>query len=217
MRHRIVGVALALAALSRPTNAQIARRQQPIEPQWWTSVGLGVFQSQAVDDGRTASTWDFGSTVQWRATVERTLDRGTALGVAATFARAPLTYSSDSFQPTSCTSCDADANVTQVMATFHAGGASPGFHQVIEIGLGATIYSGFRARGDGRKLDPGSDADPAFALGYGFGYGIGEFTQLEVVQDLAASMHESTGLPADANTLIRSWTTRLGVRVALGR
>lgn len=217
MRQRIVGVALALAALSWPADAQIARRQQPFEPQWWTSVGVGVFQSQAVDDGSTASTWDFGNTVQWRATLERTIDRSTALGVEATFARTPLTYTSDSFQPTSCASCDADANVTQIMATFHAGGAYPGFHQVIEIGLGATVYSGFRARSDGHKLAPASDADPAFSLGYGFGYGIGEFTQLELVQALAASIHQSTGLPADANTLIRSWTTRIGVRVALGR
>lgn len=220
MRHGMIGAALALAALSWPggarAGAQVVERQAAFVPQWWTSIGVGTFQSQPVDDGSTSSSWDFGNTVQWRASLERSLDRGSTLGVAATFASVPLTYSSNGILPTSCASCDASANITQVMAAFHAGGANRGFHQVIEIALGATIYSGFHARGDGQKLAPSSDADPAFALGYGFGYGISEFTQVEVVEDLAASLHQRTGLPASANTTIRSYTTRLGVRVALG-
>lgn len=218
MRQWIVGLALAVAALASPprADAQVARQQATWSPQWWTSLGLGLFQSQPVQDGATSSTWDFGSTVQWRATLERELDRGSALGLAMTFVRAPVTYSSDSPLPNSCAHCDADANITQVLATFHAGGGL-GFHQVIELGLGATIYSGFRARSDGRALAPGSDADPAFAIGYGFGYGVGENTQVEFVQELAASLHQSTGLAAGTNTAIRSYTTRLGVRVALGR
>lgn len=218
MRQRIVGIALTLMAVWWPAraDAQFGRQQAAWSPQWWTSVGLGMFQSQPVDDGSTSSSWDFGSTVQWRATLERELDRGSAIGLAMTFARAPLTYASSSSLANSCASCDADANITQVLATFHAGGARAGFHQVIELGLGATIYSGFRARSDGHALAPGSDADPAFAIGYGFGYGVGENTEVEAVQEVAASMHQSTGLAAGTNTVIRSYTTRLGVRIAVG-
>ena len=176
-------------------------------------------QLSDVLDGTTESQWLFGNTVQYRVSLETPLQFGTTIGLTGAFARVPLTYRSLSgIGPSGCTTvCDADATVTQVAATLHAGGGGIlGFHQVIDIAIGATGYSGFRARSSGARLPPTKlDADFIASLGYGFGYSLSPDMHITLVQEGAITMHQRTGVAAGENTLGRQYVTRLGVRFGL--
>jgi 2-methylcitrate dehydratase PrpD len=140
-----------------------------------------------------------------------------AIGVAATFARVPLTYRSFG-SGAGCASCDADASVTQILAMFHNGGSTLGFHQVLEIAAGATAYSSFRERDSGTKLPPTSpDFDLTFSFGYGFGFGVTQNLQVQIVQDFGLALHQSTGLAGGESRTAQLYVTRIGARYALGR
>lgn len=217
---RLLTPAIAVALLSSSAGAQIIRApQQPRERTAWTSLSFGFMQLDDVVDGTTGSQWLFGSTVQYRATIEKTVQRGSTIGMSGSFARVPLTYVPlTGVAPVECDpSCDADATVTQLFATFHAGaGGIIGFHQVIDLGVGATGYSSFRARNAGTKLPPTTlDADLTISIGYGFGYSLSPDMQVDLVQEYVLSMHQRTGLAGGEGTLGRHYTTRLGVRFGL--
>ena len=182
-------------------------------------LAVGLMQLSHVQDGSTGSDWLFGNAVQYRVSLETPIQPGTTIGVTGAFARVPLTYQSNSVAgPSGCGfACDADATVTQLAATLHAGtGNIIGFHQVIDISIGAMGYSGFRARTSGARLPPTKlDADFLASLGYGFGYSLSPDMHITLVQEASISLHQRTGVSAGENTMGRQYITRLGVRFGL--
>ena len=211
---------LALATLvPAAASAQIIRRPgMPFqEPTTFISFGVGHVQSWTVHDSRDAanSTWDFGDATQFAVAVERSFGAGVTMGVEGTTARVPVHYGAleggDVFFQT-----DADARVSQAMATLHLSSGRQ-FHTVLELSGGATLYSDFKARGTGATIGPRSmDADFSYGFGYGAGYNFTPRFSLDVVQDQITSLHQSSGLSAGTPTSARLTSTRLIARIGLG-
>ena len=179
------------------------------------SFSVGVMDMSAVHDGSTNSDWQFGNSVQYRISLEMPIQFQSTIGISGSFARVPLTYVPlDGIGTTGCPgSCDADATVTQLLATFHAGGGAIGFHQILDLSLGATGYSGFRARLSGERLAPMQlDADITGGIGYGFGYTLSPDMQITLVQEGFLSVHQRTGVAGNEDTIGRQFVLRLGTR-----
>lgn len=227
MRRSLIAIALT-CAIGNVTGAQIARRSagQPA-PTTWMSFSVGVMDLSAVHDGSTDSNWEFGNAVAYRISLEMPIQNQSTIGISGAFARVPLTYVPHSVvsvdlvpgasEPAGCFAlCDADATVTQLVATFHAGRNGLGFHQVIDLSLGATGYSAFRARSSGARLPPTQlDADLLTGIGYGFGYAFSPDMQITLVQEGFLSVHQRTNLAGNANSLGRQFVLRLGTRFGL--
>jgi hypothetical protein len=206
----VVGLWLGSATLAQ---AQIIqgpgiRTRGPLA---WTSLGIGWMQLGGLVDGESNATWDFGSAPQWRASLEFPLGRGASIGGMATTARVPLIYSGG-LGANSCVSCDADANVSQFMATLHIGGGS-GFHQVIDVSAGTTVFSNFRSTG-GTKLGGKAVTDWTFGIGYGFGYSLSDRMSIMIVQDYGLIIHKRQS--GSTNNTAQQSTLRIGARYGLG-
>jgi hypothetical protein len=218
--HRFLPL-VALALLASSADAQIIRlpKNRSGEPAFWASASIGLLQLQRVDDGTTQSRWDFGSAVQFRASLEYAISRGNSVGVSGTFARAPLTYipvnDPGPLPGGSCDiSCDAKADLTAIVGTFHSGGGL-GFHQVIELSAGALMYRNFKTDA-GEELPPKKDTDFNFTLGYGFGYTVNRTLQIDLVQDAILALHQREGLSGSGRTTNQQYVTRIGVRLGAG-
>jgi hypothetical protein len=212
-------VILGTVVCAASASAQIIRQpQRAPQPSGWTSVSVGILYPLTVHDGTTASEWQFGNAVQYRVSVEMPLQNQATLGISGAFARVPLTYVPLSGNlSTSCfSSCDADATVTQLYAIFHAGGSPIGFHQVLDLAVGATGYSSFRERRTGEKLAPTKlDADFSLAFGYGFGYTLAPGMEINLVSEGSLTVHQRTGVAGGEDTLGRLIVLRLGMRFGL--
>jgi hypothetical protein len=185
------------------------------EPSGWFTAGAALVQPWSVADGATGSRWEFGDAMQYSASLEKTLSGGASLGVRGTYARVPLTYRSTG-AAAEIVQTDADARVSQLFATVHVANGD-GFHTVLELTAGATVYHDFRDRAQGTKLAPDKpDADFTFALGYGFGYAFSRKFSIDVVQDLTTVLHQKTGLAAGDKSSARINGTRLVARFGLG-
>lgn len=213
---RCSSIALAASVLLASTaHAQIGRAPTRRQPSLtWVSASVGVMELSDVQDGSTDSEWVFGNTILYRLSVELPIENQSTFGISGAFARVPLRYQPLGIINPACSpSCDADATVTQLMATFHAGRTGLGFHQIIDISLGAVGYSGFRARASGERLPPRQlDADLAGGIGYGFGYALSPDMQITLVQEGFLTVHQRTGLDSGANTVGRQFVLRLGTR-----
>ena len=213
--------ALVTLALAAPlAHAQIMRvPQRSSEPVVWGSLSAGFYQfGNDIHDGRTASVWRFGSAVQYRGSAELDVGNGGAVGMAVGYANAPLTYFRTSAGTGSdcVTACDAHAQVWTVMGTFHMGGGI-GFHQIIDLSAGTTIYRDFRADGSNAQIGPESpDKDLSISVGYGFGWGFSNRLQVMLVQDAAYTMHQRDGVSGSQSSNSQQFTTRLGARFGLG-
>ncbi|HKW11963.1 MAG TPA: hypothetical protein VJO33_16375 [Gemmatimonadaceae bacterium] len=214
--HRATVVALAIACVGADARAQIIRPAARVpEPKTWMSFSVGVMDMSAVHDGSTNSDWEFGNAVQYRISLEMPIQFQSTIGISGSFARVPLTYVPlDGIGTIGCAgSCDADATVTQLLATFHAGRSVIGFHQVLDLSLGATGYSGFRARISGERLRPMQlDADLTGGIGYGFGYTFSPDMQITLVQEGFLTVHQRTGVAGNEDTIGRQFVLRLGTR-----
>jgi hypothetical protein len=200
--------------------AQVMRvPQRSSIPVVWGSLSAGFLQfDRDIVDGRTESVWRWGSALSYRGSVEMDVGNSGSAGVAVSMADAPLTYESFSgTAPAQCSPrCDAHAQVWTIMANFHMGGGV-GFHQIINLSAGTTVYRDFRTDADGTTLEPSSpDKDISLAIGYGFGWGFGTRTQLMLVQDAAYTLHQRDGLSGNQNSNSTLYTTRLGLRIGLG-
>jgi hypothetical protein len=212
MRIRSLTVLLALCMPVSMLDGQIIRTGR-LEPQTWVSAGVGLLQSQTIEDYKTGTTWDFGTIVQWRGGIERTLRNGGAIGLVGALARPTFAYSGGLG---GCDPCDAHGSVFQALAAFRSGGGL-GFHQVIELYAGVTGFSNLRHSETEERLVPTETVlDPTFAVGYGFAYGFGRGTQLVLVQEVGAMLHRRDDAPSGANTLRQFQQTRIGLRVGLG-
>jgi hypothetical protein len=195
--------------------AQIIRQPsgpRQFEPRNWASAGIGLQQGWTVFDGATDSRWDIGDTQTYFLGAEHVVTGGVTAGVRASTASASLRYLNRATNLVT----DADARVSQALGVVHITSGRP-LHSVIELGAGATFYSGFKARGTGARLAPNStDTDFTFVLGYGIGYAFSRTFQLDVVQDLATSLHQKSGLQAGDDSSARISITRFVARVAVG-
>jgi len=192
------------------------------EPNTWVTLGAGFFTGNGVNDGRTESTWDFGSSTnfQYRASLEKTIGDRASIGLIGTYVRVPFMYSSTAVIPPSngatCGTCEAHLDMITLSLGFHIGGG-PGFHQVIEGNGGVARYSGLKRDSDGADLAPtGGNLDPIFSFGYGFGYGFGQNTQINLVQDLGIALHEKDGLANGVRNTNSVRTLRFTARFGFG-
>ena len=208
--RRLFFIILALSAASS-AGAQIIRPRYGLQqPKAWVSLGAGAQQGFTVNDGSTGNVWQFGNGTQYIATLEKAFSGGNTVGLKGTHSKVPLRYSG------SALTTDADANVSSLVGVVHIAGGT-GFHSVLELSAGATMYSNFRAQNDGRKLEPAApDYDFSFAFGYGFGYSFNSRFSIDIVQDLTTSIHQKTGLNAGDDTTVRLHTTRVMGRFGLG-
>ncbi len=201
---------------SHGAEAQIIQsRFQVGQPTAFLSLGAGLQQGWAVNDGATNTLWQFSDATQYVASLEKALSGGASVGLRGTYAKVPMVYRSlvggDVLVPQ-----DADADVSQLFGTLHVANGR-GFHSVLELSAGATMYSKFTARSDGRRLNAASnDLDFTFAFGYGFGYAFSPNFSVDVVQDVATSLHQKTGLSAGQESSTRLHSTRLVGRFGFG-
>jgi len=207
-------------------NAQMPRRPSAYtnNPDYWITVGVAGFQPNVVNDGVTASKWDFGNSTdfQYRGSIEKGGSNGASFGLSGSWAHVPFVYSSTGVGvgPTGgiqCASCDAHLDMMTLIATFHSG-AGIGLHQVLELNGGVVAYRNLKRDSDGAKLAPsGGNIDPLFALGYGFGYGLSDRTNLDLVWDyFAFAIHERKGLSNGTSNTNRMPGLRVSLRMGFG-
>ncbi len=210
-------------------SAQMPRRPSAYtnNPGFWITAGVAGFQPTAVNDGATASNWNFGNSTdfQYRGSIEKGGSNGSSFGFSGSWAHVPFVYSSTGlvFAPTGsgggaqCSSCDAHLDLMTLVASFHSG-AGIGFHQVLELNGGVVAYRNLKRDSDGAKLAPsGGNIDPLFALGYGLGYGLSDRTNLDLISDyFAFAIHERKGLSNGTSNTNRMPGLRLSLRMGFG-
>jgi hypothetical protein len=219
----------ALMFIAGSLSAQIRRSPREYktnDPDVWVSAGIGGFRANAVNDGVTASTWNFGNAtnLQYRGSLEKGMDNGASFGIAGSYARVPFAYSADLAKPlpanesgTRCLSCNAHLDMTTLVLTFHAGTGS-GFHQVVELNGGVVMYGNLKEDAGGAKLAPSSgNIDPLFSLGYGFGYGLSNRTNIDFVSDYTFAIHERKGLSNGTSNTNSMPSLRVALRMGFGQ
>lgn len=208
--------------------AQMPRRPSAYsnDPSYWITAGVSGFRANAVNDGVSASTWNFGNStnIAYRGSIEKGGNNGSSFGVAGSWSHVPFLYSSFSLPvvppgSTACggsTSCDAHLDLMTLVATFHSGGGI-GFHQVLELNGGVVAYSNLKRDSDGAQLNPpGTNVDPLFALGYGFGYGLSDRTNLDVISDYSFAIHERKDLSNGTSNTNSMPGIRVSLRMGFG-
>jgi hypothetical protein len=200
----VLSLVLAVAA-----EAQIMRRPPQRRTANWLGASIGITQGFGIRDGSTGSTWDFGSGLDYALRVERPKGSGElAIGLQASFARLPLTYSSSTFTG------DAKADVSQLMAVLRYGNGY-GFHPVYELQGGVIGFSDFRSTGmPPVNISSGTDYDPKLTIGYGFGFGLSPMSAVEIVQELGTVLHQRDGLSGSQSNYPRIYVTRIGGKIA---
>ena len=181
------------------------------QPNAWASLGIGWLQQGGLCDPGSNSCWDFGNAMQWRGTLEYPMGRGATIGAAATTARVPLTY----IQTLGCPSgCDADANVSQYLAQLHLGGGT-GIQQAIDIAAGMTVFTNFRSKDTGIRLDPAKAVSNfSFSVAYGFALPIKSNFHLTLSQEYGQIIGKR--MSGRSSNSAQQNITRIGARVGLG-
>lgn len=205
-----------LFAGAATAHAQIGRRSNPAssEPGYWVGLSLGYADGFTTSDQATGSTWQIGYTSQLRATLEKTVQRGVTVGVAAGFSNAPLTYSAGRSFDSNCPgSCQAHADVTQYVAFLRAGSGGTGFHYLFNLEGGATSISNLREEITDAKLEPtGQSYDMTFGFGGGFGYGFSQSSELYIGELTDFILHQQAA-GQTSQSAPRQTTFRAGFRI----
>jgi hypothetical protein len=218
-------VMLSAAALE----AQMPRRPAAYSnnPGFWLTAGVSGFRANAVNDGVSSSSWNFGNSTNlaYRGSIEKGGNNGSSFGLAGSWSHVPFLYSSTGNPPTAggggvgCAttiSCDAHLDLMTLLATFHSGGGV-GFHQVLELNGGVVAYRNLKRDSDGAKLTPtGGNVDPLFALGYGFGYGLSDRTNIDVLSDYSFAIHERKALSNGTSNTNSMPAIRVALRMGFG-
>ncbi|HEY3113933.1 MAG TPA: hypothetical protein VGJ62_09635 [Gemmatimonadaceae bacterium] len=214
---------LMLILCAASLSAQRRQRVFTSDPDMWVSGGIAGFTGNGVNDGRSASDWDFGNSTNWQysASLEKTVGSGgSSFGIAGTYSRVPFVYFGPALPVpngggTTCGGCDAHLDMTTLVATFHVGSGS-GFHQVIELNGGIVNYANLKRDSDGARLAGGSNTDPVFSGGWGVGYGFDDRTQLEFVPEYGIAIHERSGLSNRVSNTNRMQSLKLTFRMGFG-
>jgi hypothetical protein len=223
--------ALVAVAIAPNAGAQYSGFPRTAEPAYWLSGGVGAFNGQRVHDGTSQSTWDFGEKTSWqyRATLEKAIQNQSTIGLVATFVKVPITYSGSppvtlapcpstgcTAPQNSCGGCAAHLDMVSLAGQFHAGGGT-GFHQVLEIAIGATSYRNLKQDSNGASLAPtGGNIDGSFSLGYGFGYGFSTNSEITLTQDYGMVLHEGKGLSSGTSNTNTVRSIRAALRLGFG-
>jgi hypothetical protein len=226
MMKRFLFAVLMMTCATGSLGAQMRRPRvyATNDPNVWITAGVGGFRANAVNDGATSSTWDFGNStnLQYRASIEKGMNNGGSFGIAGSWARVPFVYSSTVFSPVSsvggvqCPSCDAHLDLMTLVATFHSG-SGLGFHQLLELNGGIVAYRNLKQDSDGARLAPsGGNIDPLFSFGYGFGYGLNERTNLDFISDYTIAIHERNGVSNGTSNTNSMPSLRLALRMGFG-
>ncbi len=205
---------------------RVPREYATNDPDVWVSAGVGGFRSNGVNDGVTASNWNFGNAtnLQYRASLEKTMDNGASFGIAGSYARVPFTYSADLAKPlpanesgTRCVSCNAHLDMTTLVFGFHSG-SGIGFHQVIEANGGVVMYKNLKDDAGGATLAPSKgNIDPLFSFAYGFGYGISNHMNLDFIfADYTFAIHERKDLANGTSNTNSMPSLRVALRMGFG-
>jgi hypothetical protein len=220
---RTVALALLWLGVATPAEAQI-RGQPPVRQSqgWWFSGGAAGLVLGTITDGASQSRWRFGNDPLWqfRATLEKSRDATTTLGVSAGYGVVDLTVEplaaravvTDALDGPCLVACAAQVETWQAMGQFRAGGG-PGFHTVIEAQGGVMGFRNLRRRDGGAPI-PGKTQqfDLAGSLGFGFGYTLSPGTAVALVQDFGIGWHSPADLPEDTGRTWRVRTTRAALR-----
>jgi hypothetical protein len=209
-------------------DAQMPRRPSAYtnDPGFWITAGVSGFRANQVNDGASASIWDFGNSTNfaYRGSIEKGGNNGSSFGLAGSWSHVPFLYTSTGITPTAgggvqCatnTSCDAHLDLMTLVVTFHSG-AGLGLHQVLELNGGVVGYRNLKRDSDGAKLTPtGGNIDPLFALGYGFGYGLSDRTNLDILTDYSFAIHERKALSNGTSNTNSMPGLRLSLRMGFG-
>jgi hypothetical protein len=226
MMRRFLFVFLMVVFAAGSLNAQLRRPRiyATNDPKVWVSGGIGGFRANIVNDGATSSAWNFANSTnfQYRASLETGLANGSSFGIAGSWARVPFQYSSSPIVPpvgggTQCSSCKANLDMMTLVATFHSG-AGLGFHQLVELDGGVVAYRNLRQESDGARLAPvGGNIDPLFSLGYGFGYGLSDRTNLDFLSTYTFAIHERKGNSNGVSNTNSMPSLRISLRMGFGR
>jgi hypothetical protein len=174
-----------------------------------------------IADGSSSAVWDFGSALQYRVALEKRISEALSVGALYGYSEVPLRWRSGGPTPVarcsgSTTSCDASVDHTTIALLVSSGGTM-GFHQVINIGVGAVLYNNFREDATGATLPPsGTDKDFFFALGYGIGVGFSRRFSASIIQDYGIVIHQRSGLQGNVDAYQNLLSFRLNLRVGLG-
>ena len=181
------------------------------QPNAWASLGVGWLQQGGLCDPGSGSCWDFGSAMQWRGTLEYPMSRGATIGVAATTSRVPLRYQSALV----CTTpCDADANISQYLGQLHLGGGT-GIQQAIDITAGMTVFTNFRSKDTGIRLEPSKSVSTfSFGVAYGFAFPLRQNFLLTLTQEYGQIIGKR--MSGRSSNTAQQNITRIGARVGLG-
>lgn len=193
------------------------------DPSVWVTAGVGGFRANAVNDGVTSSTWNFANATnfQYRGSLEKGMANGASFGVAGSWAHVPFEYSSSAIVSppgggTQCVQCDAHLDLMTVVATFHSG-SGYGLHQVLELDGGIVAYRNLKRDSDGAGLAPsGGNIDPLFSLGYGFGYGLSNRTNIDFISTYTFGIHERTETSNGVSNTNSMPSLRISIRRGFG-
>ena len=214
-------VILMLTVCGGSLSAQRRPRIYSTGPGSWISGSVAGFRANSVNDGATGSTWDFGNStnLQYRASLEKAMSGGLSFGIGGSYANLPFVYYTNLAVPLpsgvngarcDASGCDAHLNLMTLVGTLHYG-AGYGLHQVVELSGGIVSYQNLKRDSDGAKLAGGGNIDPLVSLDYGFGYGVNDRTNIDVVWDYAIALHERDGL----SNRVSNTNTMPGLRVQL--
>ena len=213
---------MMLLLIASAASAQRRPRGFTSDPDSWLSAGVAGITGDGVNDGSTASTWDFGNAMNWQysLSLEKTIGSATSFGIGGSYARIPFVYRGPAVpvingSGATCTSCEAHLDMTTLVATLHFGAGS-GFHQVIEVNGGIVNYARLTSDSNGERLAGGNNIDPVLSGGWGFGYGFDDRTQLEFVPEWSLAIHERTGLSNGVSNTNTLRTLKLSFRMGFG-
>ncbi|MBC7790483.1 MAG: hypothetical protein H7Z74_11095 [Anaerolineae bacterium] len=209
LRRLVSGITIFSLVAAAPVAAQILERPAARgEPRLFISAAAGVLDIATIGDAD--ATLDFGTGFVYRASVEHSLGRGSAIGVAAARSRIPLRASSDVLERV-----DAHATVTSIMASFRGGGGV-GFHQVFLVQAGALRFTDIEADDDNTVISRGGSTDFAFSIGGGFGYGVNARLTIGLVQELGLILHRTEGSSNNSSNSAQQRITRIGASYGFG-
>jgi hypothetical protein len=229
MRRSLFAVLMVMS-----TTASLSAQRRPRvyitnDPGVWASAAVSGFRANEVNDGATGSNWNFGNATnaQYRLSLEKGLSSGSSIGIAGSYANVPFVYSADLSIPlpsgasgARCSNaagggCDSHLNLMTLVGTFHYG-SGVGLHQVIELNGGIVSYQNLKRDSDGAKLAGSGNIDPLLDLGYGFGYGLNDRTNIDVISDYGFALHERSGLSNSAGNTNSMPGLRVSLRMGFG-
>jgi hypothetical protein len=89
---------------------------------------------------------------------------------------------------------------------------------LVELDGGIVAYRNLKQDSDGSRLAPlGGNIDPLFSLGYGFGYGLSDRTNLDFLSTYTFAIHEGKGNSNGVSNTNSMPSLRVSLRMGFGR